>query len=207
MLSMLCSVALAGTPSTAALPAHMQHHFADATDAVWYVALGDLQRARQAAGRLDHAPDPAMPPERSAEIQRMRDTAHALAEAPDLARAATLSVTLAGACAACHTATGPGPTLEASEAVVPRASEAGQHGMAAYTLWVGLVVPSEAAYQAGARALLPVPGGADPGQVETYQRLAQRLLTAEGEARSLGVAQVFRGCASCHLHSGIRLEP
>lgn len=209
MLSMLCSVALAGAPFGADLPAHMQHHFADATNAAWYVALGDLQRAREAARRLDHDPSPAIPAEWGDGVQQMRIAARAVAEAPDLAKAAAHTVELSAACAACHTASGKGPRIEEEDAVIPRTSEAGRHGMAAYYLWVGLVVPSDRAYQAGAAALLPAPSpaGARPTEhIEAYQALAGRAPTATGAARGTLWTELITSCTPCHQAGGVQLE-
>ena len=213
MVSLICSIAIAGTPAADPfgndLPEHMQYHFAAATNAAWYIALDDLERVKDAAKQLDHDAPEGMPPTWLAGVDQMRSAARALAAATDRHQAARLSADLASACAACHAATGQGPSVPPEEAVVPQASEAGRHGMAAYSLWVGLVVPSDATYLAGAAALAPpaIPDGGAAEQVAAYAQITQRAPAAVGAERSAIWAQAIASCADCHRAAQIDVDP
>ena len=187
---------------------HMEGHFAAATDASWFVALGDLASMRTAAQKLDHEPLRSMPREWRADARKMQKAAREVVAVQDVASAAPAVAALGGTCASCHTTNPAGPRLTESEVKMEVLTPIGQHALAPYWLWVGFVMNSDAAWQNGAKALVgaPIARGTEPF-VPTFDALAASVKVAEASEREALMGQLLGTCKTCHDAAGVTVEP
>ena len=194
-------------PFGAELTEHMDGHFASATDAAWYVALGDLEQVRRAANELDHDMPAVMPRSFKPYNRAMRSAARDVARAEDIPAAAQATARLAESCAGCHRGVQDGPVLSPEEARMQVLTPRGQHALAPYWLWVGLVMPSDDAWSNGASAMMgsPARAGSEP-YAEAYEQLAQRTKTAAPGERAALWADIIGRCKACHDASGVAPE-
>lgn len=149
----------------------------------------------------------------------LRTTAHlasAAVAAPDMPGAAAAAAGLASACGECHAAVGGGPAFPAPgapPAVTPRdnRSQMARHQWAADRMWEALVSRSDAAWRAGAAALVDAPLNCaditrDVELPEEVLQLGTRVhaLAREAEAveawpqRSALYGEFLASCAGCH---------
>jgi hypothetical protein len=200
---------------TRELEAHMAFHVAQADTIRRAVVRGDMEAVHAPARELaEHSIAPEFDVETERLIRAMREAAAAAAEAPDLPLAALAAARLAAACGACHRAV----TVRSSLPSRARASEIGgvvghmlSHQAAVDQLHAGLVEPSDALWQRGARALQTAPlenskfprdRALDRGALASETRVHQ---LAERAERATSVddrvevyAQLLVTCASCH---------
>lgn len=195
--------------------ARMHEQFAFATDATWHVIRGDLEQVRaQGAGLLALEAPPDLPSGWRPAWEEMRAAAKKAAEAQDLKAASVAVVELGAACAGCHTAH-PGPQASVEEVLgggwsTPDAMQ--RHNWAAYVMWVGLVLPSDTVFVAGAEQLghdtsLPAAAAGREGQEAETHDLARQAAGARDEAgRNAAFAGMLERCAACHQAAGITIQ-
>ncbi|MBX2800707.1 MAG: hypothetical protein KTR31_23705 [Myxococcales bacterium] len=187
---------------------HMESHFAAATDAVWFLALGDLDGVRERAPLLQHGPHPGLPEDLHPLVGPLSDAAGKLAHVTSVADGAPKSVALAERCAACHKQSGAIGTLTVEDVRLPEMDPVGDHVMAPYLLWVGLLVPSDAAWQEGSRFLrLPpeLPEGAQT-HTGTYEALATRASEVKAQERGALFAELIQTCVPCHTAGDVDVD-
>ena len=183
---------------------HMQQHFAAATDAVWAMALGDLDQMRDRAKTLDHDPPPGMHEVLHPLAAELRSAAAEWATLTDLDAAATQSAVVAKTCSNCHVRSGAVPPLTQQDVTMPEVEQEEDHSAAPYLLWVSLVTQSDAAWKAGSRHLIPTTVLASTSEhEERWFDVRQRAKTALGQERSAVWADIIGSCAPCHEAAGI----
>ncbi len=189
---------------------HMMGHFAEATDAAWFVAQGDLARAREHARTLNHDLPEGVPDGFTPLADSMRAAAHDVAAAASLADAALGVAVLATTCADCHGASGLGPRLGPDEEIRPGPSDEPtlRHGWAMYWMWTGLLAPEPASWAAGAQlAVLPEWGYRRAGVTKVerrYERTARKAIKAETTAdRVMAFGELLQTCIACHEPLGV----
>ena len=100
----IATLALAGPPEEELVPTplvpHMQAHFASASQAAWFVAVGDDDAAKRSAAELDH--DAVLPDAWSKYAKRMRRAARRVERARDAEGTALRVAKLGQSCANCH---------------------------------------------------------------------------------------------------------
>ena len=192
---------------------HMPSHFADVLEihsALISGATGDAQRA--ARELLAERPS-VMLEEWTPYVYGMEDAARRVAEADNLAAAASAASELAESCGRCHLALGVKLTMTVSEAP-PAEGDAEtvmrRHKWAFDRLWEGLVLPSQRAWALGADAFVDLPYCAQSPTAERDDDAAARaretLLGLEQTARDAkswsaraGVyGQMLPTCSTCH---------
>lgn len=186
----------------------MQKHFASATEAVWYVAVGDLGQMRAQVEELRQqnsyeALDASLRPL----ADDLKTAASAWSAATDREQAARQSAAVAERCAACHDRSGTIPRLTQDELRIPELTEKGEHILAPYLLWVGLLVPSDLAWTVGAELLgLPGDGAADTPHRAAYEAVALRARSATSATRGAIWSELLAGCEPCHDAVGTNIE-
>jgi len=200
--------------------AQMRAHFEQALVLHSAVIGGELATVAPAARVLADqvarfqagSPSPASPAASRA-LTALADGASKVAEAKSILDAAIVTAEMLSACGRCHrasrvTPTFPGPAPSTAGGLVGHMRE---HQVAADQLVQGLVVPSDAAWRSGARALATAPMHAEelpldpvdrPPLARTEERL-HRLATGAAEAtdpaaRAAFYGQFLAGCADCH---------
>ena len=193
MIWMACTLAARAEEP---LDARMETHWRLAAALQTEIVRGDLPVVRELAGRLASLPLEGASPELRPSLDALRANARRLAASATVDEAATRLAALGATCAACHAGTGGGPTVR-PRAFPPedcaQASGMVCHQWAADWLWLGLVAPSDAAWQRGAQALLRV------APDRALQALAAHAAAIEDPAaRAVLYANVVRACADCH---------
>jgi cytochrome c553 len=218
LLAVACGGRSAPASSGAPVTTTMDDHFVGLSRLRDLVIAGDLDAARQvgttfAGGLRDQAhPDGWHP-----YLQDVRAGTWRAARAPDLATAA-VGVARAGvACGACHLALGVRAVSADDEVVAARTGQLDdfmhRHRWAVDRMWIGLVAPSDAAWDIGAQALgtagaFPLTDvlRADPDSVTLAERLVvvgTDAAAARAPAERAGVfAELIGACARCHRHLG-----
>ena len=184
---------------------HMQAHFASATNGVWHVALGNLDQMRIHAQELNHEPTPTMPEALRPLAQTLAHAAGQWAASTDVATAAARSVEVATRCAACHGASSAIPPLTEEDVRLPELLPGGEHALAPYLMWVGLVVPSDVAWTEGATHLKVPAKLEQPTDATEYDAIAKRALTADGLERGQVWTALLQTCVPCHAKVGVSL--
>ena len=200
------------------LKGHMAANFYVALEARDGVIAGSLIQAKEAAVKLaEQDYSKVLPPDWMPGVQRMQDAARQLAVVQDIESAASAVANLAATCGECHTAS---QVKGARGGVVPPDLKFGEaedmkarmqrHQRAATAFWYGLTVPSDAAWNSAAQALLDAPmtpvddkGNAVSPQtvakVEKVREIAKRSLNVTGTAERAKLYGEFLGtCAHCH---------
>jgi mono/diheme cytochrome c family protein len=144
-------------------------------------------------------------------MQELQQTASLTAEATSVELAATGVATLGRICGECHRATGGGPTEHIAPPKVDTASapftqRMQTHVWAADQLWSGLITPSDAAWNAGAKALSSISTQTDNDVPKSYRKplLDVRALgaRADGVTSLAGRADLYgvllATCGACH---------
>jgi mono/diheme cytochrome c family protein len=204
---LFASLARANSP----VPERMATH-AELTEAASKAVIhADLEGVAGAARQLAALPLEGVAPALRPGLKSLRQAARALEGAPDPRQAALALAELGATCAACHDATRGGPALNLRS--VPPAEYAADHAMPRHRwavdwLWLGLITPSEEAWQRGAKALgglplFPEAGPRPEGVAELaaqVERLGREALTAtEPGARRRVYGELLGSCASCHV--------
>lgn len=170
---------------------------------------GRLEEAREPARWLAQRGGPSDLPRGSETwVEELRQAAARVADARGVAEASMAAGRMAGACGACHRRFDGGPDL-----VVPAAPESGQlpHIWAADRLWEGLIDPSDASWEVGARLLStvaftpsmePPPGIAD--LVRQAHELGESALETDAPSQRAELYGTLLGtCAECHRRVGV----
>ena len=186
---------------------HMEAHFAAATDASWFVALGNLAKVQEQAKKLDHEPAAVIPQAWRPNARRMQRAARSLAASTDIPTAAERVAGLGATCAACHTSIEGGPRLTANEVKMQVLTPLGEHALAPYWLWVGFVMNSDAAWANGAKAFkgAPVAPGTAPF-AEAYDALTSKVSAASASEREALMTQILTSCQPCHESAKVKVE-
>jgi hypothetical protein len=202
----------------AARAAFMRAHFAAGVQLHDAIARGDLEAARRQARQLaEHRPDVPFSTGAAVFFTLMQNAAGEVERAPTVEVAARATAVLLTRCGQCHAAQHAAPRvashLDSAALVAPAMRE---HQAAADLLLIGLIEPSDASWEAGARDFgrIRLPGDAMPNR-----RLRARALI--GDARLTGLAskaaaarrppdraqlygRVLSTCAHCHQEHDIQ---
>jgi len=221
IIPLLLSVVLSATPASAEEPvaerkletwrvpltSAMHEQFAPATDIVYYVILGDLDKVKAKGVALAALDRPEMPDAMVPAYDRMKKAAADVATSPDLDTAAERAVALGGTCAACHTAHG-GPTVRVDEVTGDGwwgTSAMEKHQEAAYMMWLGTMLPSEVVFHEGRRklshgaAMPPLPKGTEAMEVRVHEMAAKASVASDEKARADALVDFLQTCAACHV--------
>lgn len=193
---------------------NMHERFAYATDAVYGVVLGDLALVHTKSQALAAVPAPAgLPAGWDTYLDALRTAADRGGETPTIEDAAADVLTIGRTCANCHvTHGGPRPSTEevlgegwAGEAAMHR------HSYGTYLMWLGLLLPSPAVFDAGVEQLVheggmpAVPPALAPLE-DRVHRLAASARAANDEQERVGLfADLLRTCAACHSEAGAQI--
>lgn len=211
------------TPAAPAIPsdparlAEMRFHFNQITVVQEAVIRGDLEAVRAPARELTALPIPwRVPAAGSPYVNLIRDAARRLVTVSTRAEAADNAAFMLGICGDCHQAVGvnPAPSPVARPDVGGTVGHMLEHQRAMDELLQGLVIPSLARWNAGAKRLQTAP--LQRGQFLPDRRLTSGIREAEAQvhklaqqasaaatlatsARRAGVyAQLLATCAQCH---------
>jgi len=194
----------------------MYGHFGHASEVQDAVIHGDLAAVRAPAQWLaSHEAMEGLPKGSDAYLARLRQAAALAVEAPDVPAAARATAAIASACGACHGHYKVGPRFtpgappEQGEGTV--GAHMIRHVWAADRMWEGLIGPSDASWNAGARGLSEAP--LDPEKVTDDQsrapaaaELARRVhdlgaraeRTTSREERAEVYGELLTSCSNCH---------
>lgn len=195
-------------------PERMREHFKAGVLVRDALISGDLALAQWNATWLaEREPEPDIV-SWSPSINELRVRARAIAEAPDLAAAATATAELAVECGRCHQVNGASPRLVEDDPRIPasgRRPHMLEHQWAAQRLWDGLIGASAATWNRGAAGLATAPLGQDEilDNATATPRIAAlaadvHALGAEGRRaqtwseRATVYGRLLATCATCH---------
>ena len=200
-------VALDGAP----LGRHMQAHFEEALLIRQAVIAGKPENAREPALALARLREADQFPESwRGFVDRMREVAGRIEESTLVSRAATATADLGVTCGLCHQQRGgPEPSKEpAPDEGTSVESRMQRHVWATERLWEGLYVPSDDAWEGGAKALSTAPFPSELlKEGDVYARTAARdfaRLAVKAPAkrtprdRAELYAELLSTCGSCH---------
>lgn len=207
------------TASKGEVRGHMDEHYAKAEDMQTAVVLGDLAGARESARWIaEHQETAGLPPSGQASVAEMKKAARAVAEASDVKAAAAGSAQMAVACGTCHASTNARPTFPQSNAPVSQRRAMGHmldHKRAVDLMYRGLVEPSDAAWNDGAKALKAAPlkleyirsPSKSPKEAAQFEAETHAIAEKAGAAtrpedRAKVYADLVGGCAECHALYG-----
>lgn len=193
-------------------PSHMYAHFTQVGQIRDAVVTGDVDATRRPARWLATHEGDSFSEAAQRPLETMRTEARVIAAQTDLGDIAHSVARLGNACAECHRITDGGPRLRSGDS--PPASNGPsahmvRHAWAVDRLWEGLITPSDAAWSAGAGALLGPPlEVAEPGESGPTQAtlLASRVHELGAVARDApdpasradAYAQLIETCSLCH---------
>lgn len=201
-------------PAEAPIDRIMQAHFKDAL----------LIRQAVIAGKLDDAVEPALALTRARDldhlpegwrgfVERMQEVAGRIKDSTLVSRTAAATADLGVSCGSCHQQRG-GP--QASKEPAPAEgttveSRMRRHAWATERLWEGLYVPSDDAWNAGAKALSAAPFPAEilkdggvyaRSAASDFARLVVKAPAKRTPQDRAGLyAELLLTCGSCHAHS------
>lgn len=150
---------------------HMHEHLANITSIKQHIIMGDLDGVREPAIWLaEHESVDGLPDNFEFYVQKMRDHARQVADAPDLDSAAIAVSRMAQNCGNCHQVNGIG--VEIGFGLIPddmpdTVTHMRRHQWAVDQLWIGLISPSDEAWSRGANVLVDVALGSDDVMDET----------------------------------------
>jgi len=184
---------------------------------------GDLDSARQAATWLaEHATPAPLPAGTQPLVDRLAKAASTLSQATDVAGAVTATASLVAACGSCHEAANTSPAFPraAPPALGSIAGHMVRHQDAADRLLEGLIVPSQAAWTAGAGQLREAPLKAGDFPVSTrigalMSDIESRMHAQADEAaaatdtagRTRAYGALLARCAECHTRHTTLWDP
>ncbi len=172
------------------------------------IALSDLTLAQTEGRALAAIEDPEVLPQWQPFLAQVRVSGAQLAQAKDIATAATAAARLGALCGACHQTLAGHATFAAPEQPAPGttlASQMANHQWAAARMWDGLVGPSDERWQQGAQALSSIK--IDVAEVKVKLEIwtsKVRQLATEGKTMPAGDGRVelfgkmLTACAGCH---------
>jgi len=217
--AVLAAGTIAGAPAHAQTPPGtaaqaMQGHFDAALEVHAAIISGDLAAAGLRAEQLVHAMEQERPGPGSAEAHAaVVDAGRAVIRATSVLGAAMATADMLNGCGRCHRAAGVTPAFPpmARTRVDTMTGLMHAHRQAADHLLEGLVVPSDEAWQSGARALATAPlydptlrvAPAVQQSLAAMEARFHRLATdaeqtTDPRARAAFYAQFLAGCADCH---------
>ena len=209
--------AVAQLDASASLTADMHEHLDRSGDIKSAVIAGNLDVAREAAGRLASEKMLGDLPY----IEELQQYAAQAAAAADLAEAAAAVAKIGQTCGGCHRTSRVDVVSEVDLAfghserplqeLQTLTTQMQRHLFAADRLWAGLITPSDTAWQEGAEILTEVRLRSsditdDPGSRAQFDTLTQRM-RAVGEQAGQVTSADLRGhlygeflslCAACH---------
>jgi cytochrome c553 len=192
---------------------NMPSHFADVLEIHSALISGATGDAQSAARELLAQRPPVMLEEWTPYVYGMEEAARHVAEADNLAAAASAASELVESCGRCHLALGVKLTMTVSDPPPAEGDAAAimrRHKWAFDRLWEGLVLPSERAWSLGAAAFVDLPYCAQAPTAErdddavlraheTLVGLEQTAREAKSWSARAGVyGQMLPTCSTCH---------
>jgi len=213
VLATNASAAPTTAPPRPPLAEAMQGHARD-TEAIRAAVIhGPLSAVSKHALALENlAGNAKTPPSWNEWAERVKSIAERIHSSPDVAAAAVATTDIGLTCGACHTSHHGGPHLEIGEP--PQAGPAlteqmRRHSWASERLWEGIYAPSEAAWKAGASALIGAEfppdvlkkGGVNArSAANDFKSIAGKAKDQKTpEARASLYASLLQTCATCHI--------
>jgi cytochrome c553 len=209
--------------ASAGMGQHMDQHFGRVVEIQEAVIRGDIEAAREDARWMAGHEEPGVPPSARSHVDEMKRAARAVADATDVAAAATGTAQMAAACGDCHAATKarvqtpafPPVTGTAGKGELSQHMSAHQH--ATDLLYQGLIVPSGEAWAKGADLLKGSPLAveklpADPkltsevkkAEADTHALAGRAAAASDQKARTGVYGDLIGTCAQCHsLHGQV----
>lgn len=191
----------------------MKAHFQDALLIRQAVIQGEPARAAEPAAVFKDLQDDLdkLPKGWRGFVERMQEAARRVTDSTSSAQAAAAAADLGVSCGMCHQAHGGPPASSAP--LPPEAttleSRMKRHVWAADRLWEGLFVPSDGAWNAGAKALSTAPfpdavlknGGvhARSAASEFAKLVSQAPTKKTADERAALYAQMLVTCGACHV--------
>jgi cytochrome c556 len=204
------SEALAAAPGSPApqqtqtARSYMRAHFAQSEDMRRALIGGNLAALHEAAeGVAKDEWTPNLRPDWRPHVAAVRSAARDAQTAESLEEATQAFAALGQACSSCHLLTG-GPGSPRFPVPLPGSTEPMlAHEIATEQLWQGVVAPSDAAWMAGADALIAAPeldsDVQDVGNRAAHVRaLARRAKATASDERSELFGNLLLTCAGCH---------
>ena len=199
----------ASSPDRSSVPVRMKTHWRLASSIETELIRGNLDVVRTMAGQLADLEPTELPPDLRGPLEQLRLVAGMVEDADDIDQAAVAVARLGAACASCHLHTGGGPTDRARAQPPAEWNERRmtRHQWAADWMWLGLVGPSQSAWDRGARELAREPFlDPDTRRLPGFaQYEADVVAIAErsvGETdpidRATRTGELLAACASCH---------
>jgi cytochrome c553 len=199
----------AAEPAEETLAFHMSEHYAKTLVARDSFIHGEIGAAREALAWIGEHPEPEGMPEGAGPfLTQMRQAAEAGAQATHPDGTAKGIADLGAACGSCHAAFSVSPGIEVGQAPPPSTEllpHMMRHQWAVGAMWVGLVGPSDAAWQQGTAAMseAALPEGAyEVPQVSEgawkHAETAHSAAASQEPDRSQTYATVVGSCAGCH---------
>lgn len=196
----------------------MWSHFLAAADVQAAVIRGDLEATKEAATWMAEHEEPGLPDGSEPFLRELQRASARVVEAKTIEAAGAATGRIAAACGSCHREFFPG--MEPTEHVEPPPGERGdvpmhmvRHVWASDRLWEGLILPSNAAWEAGADAFAGGPLATDElafDNPEGVRALANRThelgrragLETEPSLRARTYGELLSTCAACHQMTG-----
>ncbi len=216
--SMLAACAGGPDPDTAA-PSHMFAHFMQVGVIQSAVVSGDVGATRRPARWLASHPAEQFPAAAEPALEQMRAEARIMLAQDELTDIARSLARMGTACGNCHRITDGGPHLRIEEAPPLTSAPEGhmnRHVWAVDRLWEGIIGPSDAAWAAGAAALVGAPltfgaGTATSDQADQLARKVHDLATRAGAAsepkdRAAVYGELLQTCTLCHEALGLHTQ-
>lgn len=185
--------------------AEMHGHFSQLLAIHDAIAQGDLHAAREPATELAYLSVPVGSPRMTTGFgAAIRDSARRVARETTVVGAARAMTDIIQACSGCHRTS---RAAIAAEAVIQRRTTApghmADHARAADDMLLGLLLPSDTRWTAGADRLrssvLPAPNGGTSGVGDTMRYLTDRSRrSTTPTARASNYVHLLTTCAECH---------
>lgn len=181
------------------------------------IVNGDVDATRRPARWLASHQETQFPAAAQPALEQMRAEARVMLAQNELTDVARSLARMGTACGSCHQITDGGPSVNLSEAP-PLTNEPDEHMLrhvwALDRMWEGLIAPSDAAWRAGAAALLNAPlhfdNAGDQAEMlaKNVHELAQRAHDATSAQDRAGVyGGLLQTCALCHDALEMRSRP
>lgn len=199
----------AAPPDESPVQVRMRTHWRLAASIETELVHGNLDVVRKMAGQLADLPPEELPADLRGPLEQLRYVAGTVENADDIDQLAVAVGQLGGACASCHLHTGGGPSDHARS--VPPSDwderRMTRHQWAADWMWLGLIGPSQTAWDRGARELARTPFlDADTERLSGFAQLEDDVLSIAERAvgqtdpvdRAKLTGELLAACASCH---------
>lgn len=199
----------AAPPDSSSVPLRMRTHWRLAASMETELIRGNLDVVRTMAGRLADLPPEELPSELRGPLEQLRLAAGAVENADDIDQAAVAVAQLGATCASCHMHTNRGPS-DHPRSVPPEGWDERRmtrHQWAADWMWLGLIAPSQSAWDRGATELARAPLlDADTPRLPGFAQLESDVLSIAARAvgqtdpvdRAKLTGELLAACATCH---------